>query len=59
LCSLRHDLADRFSRSAGLELGNLAQQIIPELESATEPKLQHDSSTSALIQSYRKLKGAA
>jgi glucose-6-phosphate isomerase len=44
----------------GVELGKaLAQRIIPELESATEPKLAHDSSTSALIRRYRKLKGAA
>jgi glucose-6-phosphate isomerase len=42
----------------GVELGKaLAQRIIPELESATEPKLEHDSSTNALIQRYRKLKG--
>ena len=34
----------------GVELGKaLAQQIIPELESAAEPKLEHDSSTNALI----------
>jgi glucose-6-phosphate isomerase len=44
----------------GVELGKaLAQRIIPELESATEPKLEHDSSTNALIRRYRKLKGAA
>jgi glucose-6-phosphate isomerase len=44
----------------GVELGKaLAQRIIPELESATEPKLQHDSSTNALIRRYRKLKGVA
>ena len=42
----------------GVELGKvLAQRIIPELESATEPKLEHDSSTNALIRRYRKLKG--
>jgi glucose-6-phosphate isomerase len=41
----------------GVELGKvLAQRIIPELESETEPTLQHDSSTNALIQRYRKLK---
>ena len=34
----------------------LAQRIIPELESATEPTLEHDSSTNALIRRYRKLK---
>jgi glucose-6-phosphate isomerase len=44
----------------GVELGKaLAQRIIPELESATEPKLAHDSSTNTLIRRYRKLKGAA
>jgi len=44
----------------GVELGKaLAQRIIPELESATEPTLAHDSSTSALIRRYRKLKGSA
>ena len=43
----------------GVELGKaLAQQIVPQLESATEPKLEHDSSTNALIRRYRKMKGA-
>jgi glucose-6-phosphate isomerase len=42
----------------GVELGKaLAQRIIPELESAKEPALGHDSSTNALIRRYRKLKG--
>jgi glucose-6-phosphate isomerase len=42
----------------GVELGKaLAQRIIPELEGATETKLEHDSSTNALIRRYRKLKG--
>jgi glucose-6-phosphate isomerase len=42
----------------GVELGKaLAQQIIPQLESAIEPKLEHDSSTNALIRRYRKRKG--
>ena len=42
----------------GVELGKaLAQRIIPELESGTEPALGHDSSTNALIRRYRKLKG--
>jgi len=31
----------------------LAQRIIPELESADEPPLTHDSSTNALIRRYR------
>jgi len=44
----------------GVELGKvLAQRIIPELESKTEPKLSHDSSTNKLITYYRKLKGTA
>jgi glucose-6-phosphate isomerase len=30
--------------------------IIPELESATEPVLSHDSSTNTLIRRYRALK---
>jgi glucose-6-phosphate isomerase len=43
----------------GVELGKvLAQRIIPELESKTEPKLDHDSSTNALIRRYRTLKEA-
>jgi len=42
----------------GVELGKvLAAAIIPELESAAEPKLSHDSSTSTLIRRYRALKG--
>jgi glucose-6-phosphate isomerase len=41
----------------GVELGKvLAQRIIPELESTTEPKLTHDSSTNALIRLSRKMK---
>ncbi|MBN9089104.1 MAG: glucose-6-phosphate isomerase [Reyranella sp.] len=41
----------------GVELGKaLAQRIIPELESAADPELEHDSSTNALIRRYRKLK---
>jgi len=39
----------------GVELGKvLAQRIVPELESATEPQLAHDSSTNNLIRYYRK-----
>ncbi len=39
----------------GVELGKvLAVRIIPELQSAQEPELKHDSSTNALIQRYRK-----
>jgi glucose-6-phosphate isomerase len=41
----------------GVELGKvLAQRIIPELESRTEPALGHDSSTNNLIRRYRKHK---
>jgi glucose-6-phosphate isomerase len=43
----------------GVELGKvLAQRIIPELESQTEPALSHDSSTNNLIRRYRKGKAA-
>jgi glucose-6-phosphate isomerase len=43
----------------GVELGKaLAQRIIPQLQSATEPELEHDSSTNTLIRRYRKLKGS-
>jgi glucose-6-phosphate isomerase len=39
----------------GVELGKvLANRIIPELESASEPELEHDSSTNKLIRLYRK-----
>ena len=42
----------------GVELGKvLAQRIVPELESRTEPKLKHDSSTNNLIRRYRKMRG--
>ena len=42
----------------GVELGKqLAQRIIPELDSEAEPDLTHDSSTSSLIRRYRKLRG--
>ena len=41
----------------GVELGKvLAQRIIPELESKTEPTLKHDSSTNNLISRYRELR---
>jgi glucose-6-phosphate isomerase len=41
----------------GVELGKaLAQRIIPELESQSEPKLSHDSSTNNLIRRYRQMK---
>jgi glucose-6-phosphate isomerase len=41
----------------GVELGKkLAQDIIPEIESPTDPTLRHDSSTNRLIHWYRKFK---
>jgi len=41
----------------GVELGKaLAKRIAPELDSAAEPALAHDSSTNALIRRYRSLK---
>jgi glucose-6-phosphate isomerase len=43
----------------GVELGKvLAQRIVPELQSSGEPNLKHDSSTNALIERYRRLRGA-
>jgi glucose-6-phosphate isomerase len=43
----------------GVELGKqLAQRIIPELESKSQPAPTHDSSTNHLISQYRKLKEA-
>jgi glucose-6-phosphate isomerase len=44
----------------GVELGKvLAQRIIPEIESKTEPTLAHDSSTNNLIGYYRRSKETA
>ena len=41
----------------GVELGKvLAQRIIPEIETGTEPTLGHDSSTNSLIRRYRQHK---
>jgi glucose-6-phosphate isomerase len=41
----------------GVELGKiLAQRIIPEIESESDPVLNHDSSTNNLIRRYRKLR---
>jgi glucose-6-phosphate isomerase len=43
----------------GVELGKvLAQRIVPELESKTEPSLSHDSSTNNLIRRYRESAGS-
>ena len=44
----------------GVELGKvLAQRIIPEVASTSEPKLGHDSSTNTLIRRVRTLKARA
>jgi glucose-6-phosphate isomerase len=44
----------------GVELGKvLAQRIIPEIESKSEPQLAHDGSTNNLIRYYRKNRKAA
>ena len=44
----------------GVELGKvLAKRIVPELQSATDPSLAHDSSTNALIGRYRSLRHPA
>jgi len=43
----------------GVELGKvLAQRIIPELGGSSEPSLNHDSSTNALIRRYRRARKA-
>jgi glucose-6-phosphate isomerase len=43
----------------GVELGKvLANRILPELVSGTEPDLKHDASTNALIARFRKWKSA-
>jgi glucose-6-phosphate isomerase len=43
----------------GVELGKaLAQSIAVELQSQSEPELQHDSSTNALIRRYHRLRNA-
>jgi glucose-6-phosphate isomerase len=43
----------------GVELGKvLAQRILPELTAPAEPRLAHDSSTTALIRRYRQLRSA-
>ena len=42
----------------GVELGKvLAQRIVPELTTATDPELQHDGSTNALIRRFRARRG--
>jgi glucose-6-phosphate isomerase len=44
----------------GVELGKqLAQRIIPELTASSEPDLEHDSSTNALIRRYRSMKAGS
>ena len=43
----------------GVELGKvLAGRIVPELEAESDAPLAHDSSTTALIRRYRKLRSA-
>jgi glucose-6-phosphate isomerase len=43
----------------GVELGKaLAKRIVPKLEADTEPDLDHDSSTNALIRRYRGMRDA-
>ncbi|HVA55185.1 MAG TPA: glucose-6-phosphate isomerase [Gammaproteobacteria bacterium] len=44
----------------GVELGKvLAKRVIPELESAAEPTLKHDSSTNTLIRRYRRFRNSS
>jgi glucose-6-phosphate isomerase len=44
----------------GVELGKvLASRIVPELESASDATLGHDSSTNALIRRYRRLRAVS
>ncbi|HET7931841.1 MAG TPA: glucose-6-phosphate isomerase [Rhodanobacteraceae bacterium] len=44
----------------GVELGKqLAKKVIPQLRDAGEPKLEHDSSTNALIRRYRAARKAS
>jgi len=44
----------------GVELGKvLAKRIVPELQAAEEPELEHDSSTNALIRRYRERRDQA
>jgi glucose-6-phosphate isomerase len=44
----------------GVELGKvLAQRIVPEIESQTEPLLGHDSSTNSLIRRYRTIRAGS
>jgi glucose-6-phosphate isomerase len=43
----------------GVELGKvLAQRVLPELESPTEPRPGHDSSTNNLIRRFRKMRAS-
>jgi glucose-6-phosphate isomerase len=43
----------------GVELGKaLAKRIVPELQAADEPRLDHDSSTNELIRRYRRARQA-
>jgi glucose-6-phosphate isomerase len=43
-----------------VELGKqLAKKVIPQLQDAREPKLEHDSSTNELIRRYRAARKAS
>ena len=54
LVEMMPNLVNLMDEDLGVELGKqLAQHIIPELESPAEPELKHDSSTNALIRRYR------
>jgi glucose-6-phosphate isomerase len=51
------EILQEWGQSLWLDSKVLAVAIIPELESAAEPELHHDSSTNTLIRRYRALKG--
>jgi glucose-6-phosphate isomerase len=43
-----------------VELGKqLANKVIPQLQDAAEPRLEHDSSTNTLIRRYRAARKAS
>ena len=52
-----HDLVIDSFDQWGVELGKvLAKRIIPELTAVSDPPLDHDSSTNALIRKYRSMR---
>jgi hypothetical protein len=54
---VRGEVVVERGRRLRLELGKvLAQRILGELEAGVEPRLEHDSSTNALIRRYRRLR---